>query len=252
MERLRKLKPSDSFELCKFRHPRMSWKSPTPLAEKGFENFPPNPGWLEKQLYGVCDTEGLMGRKSAAQYHQQICKSAIQFRQEIRDRWVVIESGIEMTPLPDLHLLRDMGHSPGGTLFPWYLVKGLMALRNNTNETGDKSYQEEYDSAEVKREEAINQWRERNPGSILAEDAISIYGTWPADLMDELNEIDREAIRRGMTKYVALLGQAGKNMQTLVTFWRDCGLVSGQRTPPSSWWQDPKAKVKRLPESHNI
>jgi len=35
-------------------------------------------------------------------------------------------------------------------------------------------------------------------------------------------------------------------MQALATFRRDCGLVTGQRSPPSSWWQDPKAKVKRL------
>ncbi len=66
--------------------------------------------------------------------------------------------------------------------------------------------------------------------------------------MDELDEIDREAIRCGRRKYVALLREAEKKMQTLVAFWTDCGLVTGQRTPPSSWWQDPKAKVERLPK----
>lgn len=64
--------------------------------------------------------------------------------------------------------------------------------------------------------------------------------------MDKLDEIDREAIRRGKRKYVALLREVEKKMQALATFRRDCGLVTGQRSPPSSWWQDPKAKVKRL------
>ncbi|KAF2176106.1 hypothetical protein K469DRAFT_682765 [Zopfia rhizophila CBS 207.26] len=46
IERLRKLKPSDNFELRKYRHPLMSWKSPTPLEEEGFEILPPDPDWL--------------------------------------------------------------------------------------------------------------------------------------------------------------------------------------------------------------
>ena len=39
-ERLRKLKPSDNFGLRNFRHPRMEWKSPTPLEEAGLEIGP--------------------------------------------------------------------------------------------------------------------------------------------------------------------------------------------------------------------
>lgn len=35
--------------------------------------------------------------------------------------------------------------------------------------------------------------------------------------MDDLDEIDREAIRRGRRKYVALLREIEKKMQTLVT-----------------------------------
>ena len=35
-------------------------------------------------------------------------------------------------------------------------------------------------------------------------------------------------------------------MQELVTFWRDCGLITGQRTPSSSEWPDPKAKDRGL------
>ena len=252
IDRLGKLKPSDNFELRKFRHPRMEWKSPTPLEEEPLEIGPSWPTWLYDQLYAVSDMENQLGRKSAAQHHQQIRKSADQHRQEIKDRWAAVESGVELTPLPDLHLLKNMGHSPGGTLFPWYLVKGLITLREHANEIGGQSYNEEYDSAMAKREKAINRWRERNPDSILADDPISIYKTWPTDLMDELNEIDLEAIRCGRRKYVALLRVAETKMQTLVAFWMDCGLVTGQRTPPSCWWQDPKAKAKRLPKPRNL
>ena len=235
--RLCRLKPSDNFELRKYRHPPMSWKSPTPLEEEGFERLPPDPDWLLDQLCAVTNMEKRLGGRLADQY-----------RREIKDRWVTVKSGVELTPLPNLHLLRDMGRSPGGTLFPWYLVKGLMTLRNHANDEGNKLYDEEYDSATVKREEAINRWKERNPDSMLADDPLSIYRTWPADLVDDLNEIDREAIRYGRRKYVALLREAEEKMQALLAFWRNCGLVTGQRTPPSSWWQDPKAKVKRLPK----
>jgi len=38
----------------------------------------------------------------------------LQYRQEMKDRWAAVESSVELTPLPDLHLLRDIGRSPGG------------------------------------------------------------------------------------------------------------------------------------------
>lgn len=242
------MKPSDNFELRKFRHPRMEWKNPTPLEEEGLEIEPNWPTWLYDQLYAVSAMETQSGRKSAARYHEQIRKSAVQHRQEIKDRWDAFESGVELTPLPDLHLLRDMGRSPGGTLFPWYLVKGLMALREDANNRGEKSYREEYNRAKEKREKAINQWRVRNSDSILADDPLSIYRTWPADLMAELDEIDGEAIRCGKKKYVAILRVAEPKMQALVAFWTECGLVTGQRTTPSCWWQDPKVKAGQLPK----
>jgi hypothetical protein len=89
----------------------------------------------------------------------------------------------------------------------------------------------------------IDRWREINPDTILADDPVSLYRTWPADLMDELDEIDREAIRCGWRRYMALLTETEEKMQELITFfWRDCA----QRTPPS-YYPDPKAKVRRLP-----
>ena len=234
--RLSMLKPSDNFELRKFRHPPMSWKSPTPLEEEGIEKLPPDPDWLLEQLYAVTRMEKRLGRQLTGQY-----------RREIRDRWTIVRSGAELTPLPDLHLLRDMGRNSGGTLYPWYLVKGLMTLRNHADDQGTRVYDEEYDIATVKRDEAICRWKEGNPDSILADDPLSIYRTWPATLVDHLNEIDREAIRNGRRKYVALLRKAEEKIQALVAFWRNCGLITGQRTPPSSWWQDPKTKIERLP-----
>ena len=235
--RLRKLKPSDNFQLRKFRHPPMSWKSPTPLKEEGFEVCPSQPEWYWDQLYSAPRMERRLGAPWVKQY-----------RREVRDRWDALESSVELMPLPDLHLLRDMGRSPGGTLFPWYLVKGLMTLRNQANEQGDKIYDGEQESAAVRREEAISRWKERNPESTLALDLLSIYKTWPTDLMDILDEIERDAIRCGRRKYVALLSEMEKSMQALVAFWKNCGLITGQRTPPSCWWQDPKAKVEWLPK----
>ena len=35
-------------------------------------------------------------------------------------------------------------------------------------------------------------------------------------------------------------------MQELVAFWRHCGLITGQRTPPSPQWPNPKAEVRGL------
>ena len=126
-----------------------------------------------------------------------------------------------------------MGRSPGGTLFPWYLVKGLITLRNHANDQGTRLYNGEQNNAMVKREEAICNWEERNPGLTLPYDLPSIYKTWPTDLMDILDEIERDAIRYGRRKYVALLRETEESMQALVAFWRDCGLITGKRTPPS-------------------
>ena len=39
-----------------------------------------------------------------------------QCRRGIKNWWAVVESGVRLTPLPNSHLLRDMGRSPGGTL----------------------------------------------------------------------------------------------------------------------------------------
>lgn len=35
-------------------------------------------------------------------------------------------------------------------------------------------------------------------------------------------------------------------MQLLVTFWRDCGLITGQRLPPSPQWPDSNARIRGL------
>lgn len=67
----------------------------------------------------------------------------------MKDQKAQVELSAVLTPLPEIHLLKDMGHSLVETLFPWYLVNGLMALRDHANKMGGKSY-EKYDSAMVK------------------------------------------------------------------------------------------------------
>lgn len=59
-----------------------------------------------------------------------------------------------------------------------------------------------------------------------------MFKTWPSDLMDALDGIDRQTAWSGRTTYINLLVEAEKQMQELVKFWKDCGLITGQRTPP--------------------
>lgn len=49
-----------------------------------------------------------------------------QAEREGRERWAKIQSDVEreLTPTPYLHFLVYIAHSPGGTLFPRYLVRG--------------------------------------------------------------------------------------------------------------------------------
>lgn len=239
IERLRKLKPSDNFEPRKHRHPTMEWEK-SPLYEKAYTITAPEPDWVGDHRGRVFDIRKRLGNAKTERIQKEINE---QRRKVIRD--------IDQVPTPDLYLLKDMGHSPGGTLFPRYLVKGLKALRDEADKKGDDYYEEEYTMAEARKEEAIDHWKERNPSAILTDDPVSIYRTWPAELMGELEEIDREAIRRGRRRYINLLRETEKKMQDLVAFWKDCGLITGQRTPPaswwlSSWWRDPDVRVPLL------
>lgn len=61
--------------------------------------------------------------------------------------------------------------------------------------------------------------------------------------MNQLDAADKVGIQHGCERYMADLQETEIKMQLLVTFWRDCGLVTGQRTPPSPEWPDPKAKL---------
>ncbi|KAL8937687.1 MAG: hypothetical protein Q9211_003552 [Gyalolechia sp. 1 TL-2023] len=222
IERLCKLKPSDNFELRKPRRPIIEWER-SPLLEKKATISIPRPNWIY-----------YLGEGNRIRRASPLAELIAEGR---RGRWrKVVGRDIDQAPTPDLHLLKDMGHSPGGTLFPRYLVKGLGALRERADLTGDEYYDEEYEVAESQKAEATDRWKERHPDSILKEDRVSHYRTWPADLTDELDEIDRESIRRGRKRYINLLQETEKKMQELVAFWRDCGAITGQKTPPLSWW----------------
>lgn len=58
--------------------------------------------------------------------------------------------------------------------------------------------------------------------------------------MDKLDGIDRETARFERSSYIGLPEEAEKEMQELPKFWRECGLITGQRTPPSPdvLWRD--------------
>ena len=206
IERLYKLKPTNNFELRKHRYPHMEWEK-LPLNGKAYTISAPEPDWLLHHRGGVFNSQKRLSN----------CLTECIIH-EINERWDEVTRDIGQTPTPDLHLLRDMANSPGGTLFPWYLVKGLEAVQKEADDKGEEYYEEDYKIAEVKKEEAINRWRERNPDTILADDPVFLYRIWPADLMDELDEIDREAIQCGRRRYIALLREVEKEMQELVAF----------------------------------
>lgn len=219
--RLHQLKPSDNFDLHEYNHRIMQWDR-SPLQEESFVIRPPPPEWFWRQTDDIEDMRHQLGN----------CRTN-ELRQEVEDTWIE-KRNIELSPLPDSHLLRNMGHSPCGTLFPRYLVKGLHELRTSANARGKGYYKDEYERAQIRRTETVRQWLKERPDSILASDPVSIYRTWPSELMSRIDTVDQDAMRCGSKRYMADLEETEKKMQTLVGFWRDCGLVTGQRTPLSS------------------
>ncbi|KAL9118126.1 MAG: hypothetical protein Q9187_005331 [Circinaria calcarea] len=233
IERLEKLKPSDNFTLRKYPHRVMYWdKSPIPESPDLVK--PPEADWFSDQWYDISRLRRQLGEHVVVNY----TRKAYDYWKKICD--------IDLTPLPDLHLLKHINHSASGTLFPRYLVKGLHELREHADLKGDRYYEEEYQKVKVKRSDVIQNWQDENPGSILADNPLSIYRTWPAELMAQLNILDQEAMRCGSRRYMAELLETEKEMQKLVSFWRECRLITGIRTPPSPQWPDPKAKVRGL------
>ncbi|KAL9126384.1 MAG: hypothetical protein Q9217_004561 [Psora testacea] len=233
IKRLNKLKPSDNFTLRRYIHRQMKWdKSPIPATPYVVE--PPEPCWFNDQRFDISSLRRRLGSRAVEAHYT----NAYAHWDKICD--------VDLTPLPDLHLLKHINHSASGTLFPRYLVKGLHALRERANERGTTYYRQEYEEAKVKRRDVIQRWGNENPDSILANDPLSIYRTWPAELIAQLDAVDQEAIRCGSRRYMADLLETEKEMQKLVSFWRECGSITGTRTPPSPQWPDPKAKLRGL------
>ena len=231
IEKLQKLKPSHNFTLRRYRHPKMSWdKTPIPETPR-VRNFP-KPHWFLDQQNSVYDLKRRLGDSLTEAYWD-----------EARNHWDRV-CDIELAPVPDNYLLRHINHSPSGTLFPRYLVKALQHLLNSTHKRGLQYYYDKYGLARQKREDTIRHWRVDHPGEVLADDTLSIYRTWPVELMACLDEVDQEAIREGNRFYMAELEITGQKMQELVMFWKNCGLVTGTRTPQSPQWPDPKAKLR--------
>ncbi|KAA6406571.1 MAG: hypothetical protein FRX48_09626 [Lasallia pustulata] len=63
--------------------------------------------------------------------------------------------------------------------------------------------------------------------------------------MEKIDAIDHDALRRGSERYMADLRETEKEMQTLGGFWRDCGFITGQRTPSSTTNSSPKESWKK-------
>ncbi|MCJ1346781.1 hypothetical protein MMC31_004999 [Peltigera leucophlebia] len=236
IEWLRKLKPSRNFELREYDHPYMTWaKSPYGWKETPRDLAEQFPQWI---LHASIESSRILGHRRAEKYDNMM-----------QERWYKIVRSVNRAPLPDLHLLRNAGSSPNGTLYPRYLVNGLFSLRERADEKALQIFSGNSKIAEDKREAAISNWEERHPDVKLNHHPFYIFRSWPPELMDELDEIDRDMIRNGRSTYIALLEEAEKPMQELVKFWRECGLITGQRTPPSP--ELPLLPEPSSPENHS-
>lgn len=239
-KRLRQLKTSNNFSLRKFRPPLMTWNEP-PVPETPRMPELPSAYWFDEKEYGI-----LCLRKKLGEHQTNI------YLNELQNCWDKV-SDIELAPVPDICLLRHINHSPSGTLFPRFLVKALWELIDPAHKRALHRFYDLYKQADRRRDEAICRWKEEHPDEMLVDDAISMYHrTWPAQLMALLDSIDQEAIREGRRLDMADLGTTGRNMEELVTFWQNCGLVTGIRTPPSPQWPDPRSKLRDLIEPQHV
>ncbi len=234
IERLQKLKPSDNFELREYHHPYMHWIRSPLCHEYPHDRKERCPIWVFKKQ---CELSRLLGRGPAKP-----------FEDWLDGHWKKIELSLNRTPLPDLHLLKNIGSSPNGTLYPRYLVLGLHSLRNCVEEKVSRIYDKNVKNAEETRRAAILDWESRHQDAKLDHHLTHMFRTWPSDLMDELDEIDRQTAWSGRRTYIDLLVEAEKQMQELVKFWKDCGLITGQRTPPSPPIRSPDSFPKSPPQ----
>lgn len=220
--RLRQLKPSENFELHEYQHPYMLWAKTPYRNGRTYENPEYIPDWLLRETMRVYDI--------VRPRHRDRCQHLYRL---LSERWEKIELSIDLTPLPDLQLLKNMGSSPNGTLYPRYLVEGLCALRERAEEKASHLSGDNSEKSSIKRAATISDWKNQHPDVKLNHHPESIFRTWPSDLMDKLDEIDRETARFERSSYIDFLEGAEKEMQELLKFWRECGVLTGQRTPTS-------------------
>ena len=83
-----------------------------------------------------------------------------------------------------------MGSSPHGILYPRDLINGLYTLRDHTHEKVEIIYDENATKADEKREATILSWKKKHLDVESNYHPISIFRTWPLDLMDELDKIN--------------------------------------------------------------
>lgn len=228
IKRLQQLKPSENFELREYKHPGISWVKP-PLYHE--DKYPPDiteesPLWVF-EMY--CRLFHLLGNRR--------CKP---FFAWLDEHWKKIELSLNRTPLPDLRLLKNHGSSPNGTIYPRYLIQGLHSLRESVEDKVKCIYEKKVTKAAEKRKATVLDWEERHPDIKLNHDLTCMYRTWPSNLMDKLDEIDRQTAWSQRRIHIDRLVKAEKQMQELVNFWKDCKLINGQRTPlsPPIQWPD--------------
>ena len=142
-----------SFELRKPLCPPMEWAK-IPVYECAYIKDPHEPDMFYYQRWVLTRHENIK--------HLRRSKEDLEF--EVREPWNEVMRDLDLSPTPDLYLL---GHTPGGTLFPWYLIQGLYGLRKEADNTGFNGYDEEYETAKTQKAETIDRWEEKNPHTTL-------------------------------------------------------------------------------------
>lgn len=142
IKRLQQLKPSENFEFREYRHPHMSWIKP-PLYRS--DEYPPDlkedpPIWRHEIWFRL---DNLLGYRRAEPFFAWF-----------KEHWEKIELSLNRTPLPDLHLLKNDGSSPNGTIYPRYLVQGLHSLRESVEDKVQYIYHKKVRKAKQTKSES--------------------------------------------------------------------------------------------------
>ncbi|KAI4195220.1 MAG: hypothetical protein LQ346_003497 [Caloplaca aetnensis] len=190
----------------------MFWYSPMPMHDTPSDQRADQPTWYLLHIYGVTDLARRIGYCITDPYSEAA-----------ESRWRTVRSAVVLMPISDMHLLKHIGHSLGGTSFPWYVVKGLNKIRDESNWERYQACDDEEENAEFSRQQAIDE-RQENEAYLSGGHSL------------RKNEVPQNP------------GSRRAEDAGLITYYKDCGLITGRRTPLSPHLQVLKHKAKAVPK----